>query len=71
MNAEDGCWADGCDGLPEWRVEPLDGDGVTNVYLSCGDADDVFQAIATFVAHGTPMVVVSAWQPPAIPEGEQ
>ena len=57
-----GCWAEGCDYPPEWRVEPMDGGAV---YLACGDGEDVYQAIASMTAHGAAQVVVSAYQPAA------
>jgi hypothetical protein len=50
-DAELGCWADGCDGAPEWRIEPLDG---STVYLACDDGEDVRQAIATMVPLALP-----------------
>jgi len=49
------CWVEDCDGVPEWRIEMMDGGGL--VYLACGDADDVLQAIAKLSQMG--LVVVS------------
>jgi hypothetical protein len=58
VNAEFGCWT--CDAIAEWSIEPSDG---STRYLACGDAEDVFQAIATMVAHGAPHVIVQALAP--------